>query len=175
MILFETERLYVRQFTENDLNDLYRFSSDPVVMKYIRPPLTLEATATLLDEQLSGYRLNPQSGRFAIIEKYSRQYIGNFLLRPSAVMGGTETGYAFFENKWGMGYATEITNRALSFAFDELHIERVYAITDPRNILSQKVLLKCHFTQLPNFQENGKEVCLFEIMNTSLRAEQLKK
>ena len=164
MILFETDRLYVRQFTEKDLNDLYRFSSDPVVMKYIRPPLTMEATKELLDAQLSAYQLHPYFGRFAIIEKSSQRYIGNFLLRPSETMGGTETGYAFFEYCWGKGYATEITRQALLFAFEELKIARVYAITDRLNIPSQKVLLKCEFTQLPNYFENEKEMCLFEII-----------
>jgi RimJ/RimL family protein N-acetyltransferase len=160
--LFETERLYVRQFTERDLDELYQLSSDPVVMKYVRPPLTMEATKELLDAQLSAYQLQPHFGRFAIIEKSSQQYIGNFLLRPSETMGGTETGYAFFEYCWGRGYATEIVRQALLYSFDELKIARVYAITDVMNILSQKVLLKCGFTQLPNYQENEKEMCLFE-------------
>jgi [ribosomal protein S5]-alanine N-acetyltransferase len=165
LILFETARLFVRQFTENDLDELYRFSSDPVVMKYIRPPLTMEGTQELLDDQLIAYQLHPHFGRFAIIEKSSQQYIGNFLLRPSEIMGGTETGYAFFEYCWGKGYATEITRQALVFAFDELKIERVYAITDSLNIPSQKVLLKCGFTQLPDYLENEKKVCLFEKVN----------
>ena len=164
MILFETDRLYVRQFTEKDLNDLYRFSSDPVVMKYIRPPLTMEATKELLDAQLVAYQLYPHFGRFAIIEKNSQQYVGNFLLRPSETMGGTETGYAFFEYCWGNGYATEITRRALLFAFDELKITRVYAITESLNNPSQKVLLKCGFTQLQDYLENEKQLCLFEIV-----------
>jgi [ribosomal protein S5]-alanine N-acetyltransferase len=164
-MLFETERLYTRQFTEADLDDLYLFSSDPVVMKYIRPPLTAAGTKELLDTQLNGYKLHPHFGRFAVIEKSSRQYIGNFLLRPSEAMGGTETGYAFFEHAWGKGYATELTKQALQFAFESLQIKRVYAIANLLNEPSKKVLMKCGFIQLPNFMENGKEVCLFEIIN----------
>ncbi len=164
-MLFETQRLYVRQFTEADLHSLYLFSSDPVVMKYIRPPLSLEASKELLDIQLNGYQVNPNFGRFAVIEKASEKYIGNFLLRPSEVMGGTETGYAFFEKYWGNGFATEITKKALQFAFEDLQIKRLYAITEILNEGSKNVLRKCGFTQLPNFLENGKELCLFEILN----------
>jgi [ribosomal protein S5]-alanine N-acetyltransferase len=168
LILFETARLYVRQFTEADLDALYLFSSDPVVMKYIRAPLSVAGTKELLDTQLNGYKQHGHFGRFAVIEKSSRQYIGNFLLRPSETMGGTETGYAFFEHAWGKGYATELTKKALQFAFDNLQIKRVYAITNIFNEASKKVLLKCGFQQLPNFMENDKEVCLFEIVNPTV-------
>ena len=162
-MLFETERLYVRQFTEADLDNLYLLSSDPVVMQYIRAPISLEACRDLLNELIEGYKTHPYSGRFAIIEKSRQQYAGNFLLRYSSFMGGTETGYALLQHAWGRGYATELTKAGLQFAFKYLQQEMVYAITDPLNAASQKVLLKCGFVQRHNFLENGKEVCLFEV------------
>jgi ribosomal-protein-alanine N-acetyltransferase len=162
-MLFESERLFVRPFTEADLDNLYSLSSNPVVMRYIRAPISLEACRDLLGELVNGYKAHPHFGRFAVIEKSTQQYAGNFLLRPSSFRGGTEIGYAFLEHAWGKGYATELTKAGLAFAFKHLALEMLYAITEPGNIASQKVLLKCGFVQRSNFPENGKELCLFEI------------
>jgi [ribosomal protein S5]-alanine N-acetyltransferase len=162
-MLFETDRLFVRQFTKADLDDFYRLSSDPVIMQYIRPPMTVDACNDLLDELICGYKNHPHFGRFAVVEKSSQQYVGNFLLRRSSFMGGTETGYAFLQHVWNKGYATEIIKAGLQFAFEELHLEMIYAITEKGNIASQKVLFKCGFSQRPDFIENGKDLCLFEV------------
>jgi [ribosomal protein S5]-alanine N-acetyltransferase len=162
LIIFETARLFTRQFTMADLENLYRFSSDPVVLKYIRPPIDLETTRVMLEEQLNNYKEAPYFGRLAIIEKASQQYIGNFLLRPSASRTGIEIGYGFFDPYWGKGYATELTNRALQFIFKDLHIDCVFAIAAPMNIDSHKVLIKTGFKQLPDFMEDGKLCSVFE-------------
>lgn len=161
-MVFETQRLYIRQFTKDDLQELYRFSSDPIVMQYIRPPITLEATINLLEVQLKDYQTHPFFGRLAIVEKQSGKYIGNYLIRPSNERDGLEIGYAFFRPYWGMGYATELTRKALDFVFKNLNTHRAFAITHPENIASQAVLFKCGFTQLPDFEEQGKRCCLFE-------------
>ncbi|MEO5684289.1 MAG: GNAT family N-acetyltransferase [Chitinophagaceae bacterium] len=162
-MLFETDRLFVRQFTEADLDDLYALSSDPVVMQYNGALLSRDACKTLLQELIDGYQQHPHFGRFAVVEKATQQYVGNYLLRPSSFMGGTETGYAFLQHAWGRGYATEITIAGLQFAHDKLQVDMLYAITDKGNSASQKVLLKCGFMQQADFMDNGNERCLFQI------------
>ncbi|MEP6749534.1 MAG: GNAT family N-acetyltransferase [Bacteroidota bacterium] len=162
-MLFETARLFVRQFTKADLNDFYQLSSDAAVMQYIRPPMTREACNNLLNELIEGYARCAHFGRFGVIEKSTQQYVGNFLLRPSSFMGGTEIGFSFFQHAWSKGYGSEITRAGLAFAFRILKLEMVYAVAEKGNIASQKVLLKCGFDKRSDFIENGKALCLFEI------------
>ena len=164
MIIFETNRLIVRQFEASDHNNVFAIYGDPVVMKYIRAPMKKEVALKLLDEQITSYASTPYYGRFAVTDKSGGRYVGNFVLRFTASINGTEIGYAFVPEEWGKGFATELTLGGLQYAFNTADVEKVLAITDIENELSKKVLLKCGFHQLPNIIEEGKEVCLFEIL-----------
>jgi RimJ/RimL family protein N-acetyltransferase len=48
----ETARLYLRQFTPEDLDDLYRIYSDPEIMKYLTGVRTREATEIAIHTML---------------------------------------------------------------------------------------------------------------------------
>ena len=48
----ETARLYLRQFTPDDLDDLYRIYSDPEIMKYLTGVRTREATEIAIHTML---------------------------------------------------------------------------------------------------------------------------
>ncbi len=164
MKLFETERLYVTQFTDGDLDNVYAIYGDPVVMQYIRPAISKVAAGKLLNDQLNSYGNPYYYGRFSVLEKDSNRFAGNFVLRYTESIQGNEIGYAFVPSSWGKGYATELTKGGLDFAFNEVGLDKIYAITNTQHLLSQKVLLKCGFHQLPNFTDEGKELCLFEII-----------
>ena len=44
-----TERLKIREFTNNDLTELYNLLSDEDVMEFIEPPFSWEKTANFLN------------------------------------------------------------------------------------------------------------------------------
>lgn len=161
MILFETMRLYVRHWKLDDLEKIYALYSDPAVMQYIRATLTLEETRHILTTHLAGYIETPYKGRFAVIEKATEAFIGTFLLKDSDTVAGLEIGYAFLQECWGKGYATELVQEGVKFAFDKHSIKELYAITELHNEASRNVLMKCGFKQMDNILEYGKEVNLF--------------
>ena len=161
MILFETMRLYVRHWTLEDLQNNYALYSDPAVMRFIRAALTLEETQHILTTHLRGYTESPHKGRFAVIEKGTESFIGTFLLKDSDSITGLEIGYAFLQQCWGKGYATELVEEGVKFAFKTHPIDELYAITELHNEASRRVLGKCGFKQMDNIVENGKEVNLF--------------
>jgi [ribosomal protein S5]-alanine N-acetyltransferase len=164
MVLFETQRLYVRHFTKNDLDGFYRLNSDEEVMRYIRKPKTLDECRRFLSETIRGYKLRPHNGRFAIFEKSSNQYVGSFsLLNWKEQPRHVHIGYAFLKEHWGKGFATEITKSGIGFAFSKLQLTVLYAMTETGNEASKKVLLKCGFTQSEDITEDGVVLNLFEI------------
>jgi [ribosomal protein S5]-alanine N-acetyltransferase len=135
-------------------------------MKYIRTPKTRQQASQFLWENIEYYKEFPAYGRWALIEKSNYQFIGSFMLRPSTVVANKiELGYAMFKNYWGKGYATESVKGGLDFAFRQLQLPDVIAITQTENISSQKVLLKCGFSQLENINDNGRVVNFFSIQN----------
>ena len=53
-----------------------------------------------------------------------------------------ELGYRFKKKHWGKGFATESSTAILDFGFKNLNVEKIFAITDPKNENSKKVLNK---------------------------------
>lgn len=53
-------------------------------------------------------------------------------------------GYRLDKYYWGNGYATELAQNAIDYAFTDLDFNEVFALVRPRNIASIKVLEKCN-------------------------------
>ena len=162
-MIFETERLYVRHYTKADADNFYRLNGDPVVMQYIREPKSRAACDLFLLQTIEYYQQKPQMGRWAMLTKKDDLFVGSFAVIPVENSPNIQLGYALLPEQWGKGYATESTIGGIQYAFEKMGLDKIYAITQIPNIASQKVLLKCGFTQLPNIIENGKELCYFEL------------
>lgn len=160
-MIFETDRLYVRHWLAEDLEGLYELYSDPAIMQFIRPALTFEETKRIFDEQLLEYNNTSKSGRYMIIEKTTKFFVGIFMLRKPSDLEGIEIGYSFRKQDWGKGYATEIVKKGMEYIFESTEFETIYAFTDLRNINSKRVLTKCGFNYEKDISEDGKKVNLF--------------
>jgi ribosomal-protein-alanine N-acetyltransferase len=168
MIIFESERLYARQFETGDIEDIFLLNSDQEVMQYIRSPQNREESKQFLEENISYYINSPQYGRWSIHDRASHAFIGSFMLRPShLVTDSIEMGYALLKSYWGFGYGTEIVRSGLIYSFVHLKLPVIVAITHPENSASKKVLLKCDFEFMGNILESGRKVNLFQIKNPS--------
>ncbi len=162
-MLFETNRLYVRHLKDEDLQALHELYADPAIMEFIRPPLTIEETKKIFDEQLLQYTREPGIGRYLVVEKTTDIFVGLFLLRINDNKEGVEIGYSFRKKDWGKGYATEIVTTGLNYVFTNTEFNCVYALTHFKNLNSKKVLEKCGFTYQYDVYEEGQESNLFLI------------
>jgi [ribosomal protein S5]-alanine N-acetyltransferase len=165
MILFESERLIVRQLEEGDLENFYRLNSDAEVMRYIRKPRTWEECVALIKETIEAHKQTPWLGRHVIIEKSTGHYIGTYSLMQLENTEDYHLGYAFFKEYQGRGFATEITKASIPFVLRSIPKNYIKAITIPENIPSQNVLLKAGFTETGRMIHNGDEVVVFEFKN----------
>lgn len=164
MIIFETERLVVRQYNEDDKDNFFLINGDEEIMRYIRTPKTKEECDQFLEEILAGNTGVPEYGRWAAEEKSTGKFAGSFVIVPIPEQPEKiQLGYALLKDHWGKGYATELTRAGLQFAFDKLGLEIIYGVTELPNIASQKVLLKSGFKDAGRFVENEKELLLFSI------------
>jgi RimJ/RimL family protein N-acetyltransferase len=71
----ETARLYLRQFTPDDLDDLYRIYSDAETMKYLTGVRTREATESAIHAMLQRWEQN-NFGMWAVVHKIDCKMIG---------------------------------------------------------------------------------------------------
>jgi ribosomal-protein-alanine N-acetyltransferase len=162
-MIFETDRLYVRQWQDTDLQNLHRLYSDRAIMEYIRPVLTIEETKQIFDKQITEYSASQYVGRYLILEKNSDSFVGIFLLRKPENRDGIEIGYAFRLQDWGKGFATEIVKEGVQYIFTATEFSSIYAFTGMQNVNSKNVLIKSGFTFLENIIEDSEELNVFSL------------
>lgn len=143
----ETERLILRRYKEEDLQDLFEYLSDQEVVKY-EPykPLTLnEAKENLV------WRIGTDE-MIAVELKSSHKMIGNVYLGKRE-FEALEFGYVFNREYWGQGYAAESCEALIQQAFSK-GIHRIYAECDPCNTSSWKLLERLGFQREAHLRKN---------------------
>ena len=146
MLLFETERLLVRRFTADDAESFFRFNSHPEVMRYIRPVKNREECDAFLQENLNLYQDGSVLGRYMVTEKTTGDFIGSFSLLYMSGSDDIHIGYGLMPENWNRGYAVELLKSGVNYFFANTERKILFAITEPANTASQKVLEKAGFT-----------------------------
>lgn len=146
-IIAETERLILRRYRQDDLQDLYEYLSDAEVVAY-EPykPLTFKET-----EENLAWRMETDE-MIAVELKSTRQMIGNVYLGKRD-FEALEIGYVFSRKAWGHGYAAESCAALIEQAFSK-GIHRIYAECDPKNERSWKLLERLGFQREGHFRKN---------------------
>lgn len=142
MVNRETDRLLLRMFKPEDLDDLARIFAKPNVMKYLGldcQPLPREETEIALTSIIKNWKLN-NFGRWAVISKESGDLIGCAGFR--SYEGVAELFYLLDEPYWKKGLATEAAEACLRFGFNERHFDKIVAFIRPQNSASLRVLEK---------------------------------
>lgn len=154
-MIFETDNLLVRQFTEDDAESFYLLNSNEQVMRYIRPVKSREACDLFLAENIRHYKEQPGTGRWAVADKKSGDIIGMFsLLSIEDEAGKLHIGYALLPAHWNKGYATVLLKAGSDWFFRNPSNEILYAITLKENVASEKVLQKCGFSLAAAYKDN---------------------
>jgi RimJ/RimL family protein N-acetyltransferase len=145
-IFLETERLVLRRFTMNDVDNVVALDSDPEVMRYLtgEPTPREEIEHDFLPAWLSYYERFEGFGFWAAHEKASGDFIGWFHFRPPPGhdADNVELGYRLKRSAWGHGYATEGSRALIAHGFTDLGIRRVFAHTMVINQASRRVMEK---------------------------------
>jgi len=173
MVIFETERLIIRQYTLADEENFFKLNGDPELMRYIREARDRKECSVFLRRNIVYYQQRPLMGRWAMEEKATGTFVGSFAIIPVESADATrnheiQLGYALLKDYWGKGFATESTLAGRQYAFDVIKLPQIVAITEVANTASQKVLLRCGFQQQPNFQEANKTLCYFSSRNPNV-------
>ena len=140
----ESERLILRDFTEQDTDDLYRYAVDPDV-----GPRAGWKPHESREESLSIVRMFIEEDNvYAIERKSDRRVIGSLGLHHDKWRNLTDVrmiGYVLAQDCWGNGYMTEAVKRLLQFGFEELHLRLMSISHYTFNKQSRRVIEKCGF------------------------------
>lgn len=122
-MLIETERMIVRDFNADDVNDLHEILGDEETMRNCEPAYNFEKTQRFLEEFCIA-----KKGAVAAVLKESKKMIGYILFKPweESVY---EIGWFFNKKYWHQGYAYEACSELIEYGFCELVIHKVVAET----------------------------------------------
>jgi RimJ/RimL family protein N-acetyltransferase len=135
-----TDRLILRPFRDEDLPAWAELNADPVVMKYLGPPLNHEQTDQLA-EAINNQYLAEGIGFLAIERRSDGQFLGaGGLSREPWHPDDLEIGWRLAREHWGHGYASEMALSWLEYAFTDLDLPRVLSTTDAPNLSSIAVM-----------------------------------
>ena len=142
----ETARLLLRMFNQDDLEDLSRIYADADVMRYLSGhPLTRDETAGWLKYFLAGWQ-QYGFGWWGVVLKESGELIGHCGLQFIHVTPEVEVTYGLARAYWSKGLASEAGRACLRYGFEQLKLDRIYALADPGNTGSHRVMERIGMT-----------------------------
>ena len=166
-LYFETNRLVVRQYILNDIQELFKIMCDVRVHTYTKDKdnpwdkgRTEEYIQFMIDKDFK--TLDCFHG--AVIEKFSNQLIGLCGLNPYK-KEEPEIEIKIGVPYWNKGYATELGRQIIKESFAATDIKGIYGMALPENIASRRVLEKIGMQYLGNQIFRNHEGSFYYIAN----------
>jgi RimJ/RimL family protein N-acetyltransferase len=160
-IILETPRLALRQFTEDDVDNLFDLNSDPEVMRYLtggRPTPREVIRDQIIPFHLAVYGRLDRLGTWAAESAATGEFLGWFHFRPGPDITNIDLGYRLSRSAWNQGYATEGSLALISTGFTDLGVKRVFGHTMTVNTASRRVMEKCGLTLVRTTPYEGADV-----------------
>ena len=149
-IYLETNRLILRPWKYDDLEDFFKYASVPGVgeMAGFAHHKDIEESKTILDMFIK------EKKTFAIVFKENNKVIGSLgieLYRREEALSeffnykGREIGYALSKDYWGRGLMPEAVNAVIVYLFTKLDYDFLLCGHFDKNYQSKRVQEKCGF------------------------------
>jgi [ribosomal protein S5]-alanine N-acetyltransferase len=180
-VLVEGERLFLREYRDDDFEAVHAFGSDPEVVEYLPWGPNTESDTRKFLARAHCYRASDPRWIFELAvvrrdegEGGGGELIGGIGLHKdgsNAVMA-----YSGSRSAWGQGYATEAAGLMLDLGFRELDLHRIWAVCDPENTPSASVLRRLGMRQEGHLREavlirgEWRDSLIFAILESEWRA-----
>lgn len=144
MKTLETNRLILRQWELEDLEDFYEYARNPEVGPNAgwKPHENKDFTLTILKSFIEKKEV------WAIVDKESGKVIGSLGHHDDSKRRGMDSkmiGYVLSKDYWGQGLMVEAVKRVLQYLFTETEVKVVSCYHYPFNLRSKRVIEKSGF------------------------------
>jgi ribosomal-protein-alanine N-acetyltransferase len=163
----ETERLYLRRPTLDDLPGLIRIWGDPEVTRYLpsRRPIPLERTRVGLESFIRHWEMHG-FGPWSLFHKPDAAWIGYAGLRYLPESLDVELLYALDRAWWGEGLTSEAARRAVQYGFERLALEKIVALAFPENLASIGVMKNAGMVYERDTHLFGHDLVCYSILDS---------
>ena len=136
-----TERLILRTFHSDDLDELSQLMANPGFMRFSTGLYSREQTETFLDKVI-GWDQTGIPSLFAVTLPDAGTLFGYCGFYHPEGFAETEIGYRLHPDFWNKGYATEAARAVRDCGFSEWKLEKLISLIHPDNIPSRRVAEK---------------------------------
>jgi len=139
----KTERLMLRKYSIGDKSDFIDLFTDRRVMKRVDEGPLPKTNAEGLWKKVLADNFKLKHHTWAVFGIEDGRNIGHALINKR--LGNKEEwelGYILKEQEWRKGFATEIAKALITFSFENLNLNEVYATVDDDHFMSINVLKK---------------------------------
>jgi len=147
--MIETDRLILRPWCEGDCQPFWAMACDPRVMAYL-PSLTRADSDAVVDRMIAIERAHGHVF-WALERKVAGDFIGFCgILPPRPPVYEYEIGWRLAHHAWTQGYAREAAEASLRWAWENLSVPVVMAITNPANTRSWGLMERLGMIRYPD-------------------------
>lgn len=148
--IFKSKRLGFRPWTTDDLEPMAKLNADPEVMKYFPKNPDTEETREFIERMHKQYT-DTGFCYFATEILESGKFIGFIGLCSISFEAKftpcVDIGWRLRQDEWGKGYATEGAKACLDFGFNNISLDKIYAVCPIINLPSENVMKKIGMTK----------------------------
>ena len=139
--IISTQRTWLTEVAENDVDTFLPLFSDPVAMEYFPEVMDQKKVAEWID-MVRGFYAEQGYCFYKMIRKRDDAvlgYCGPILQKDVDGVDEIEIGYALIPRYWKQGYATEAARASINYAFDALNAPRIISLIRRENNPSVRV------------------------------------
>jgi RimJ/RimL family protein N-acetyltransferase len=156
MVRIETNRLILREYQDDDFEQVHAYCKNPEVTRFMTwgPNDEKQTRDFLTTAQWHAVHEVPRKVfEMAVVLKETGQVVGGIGMRlKTERKRDADIGYCYSPDVWGKGIGTEAAQAMLKFGFETLKLHRIWATCDPDNKGSFGIMQKLGMKQEAHFR-----------------------
>lgn len=152
-----TKRCFIREYGEEDLDDLFSLYSMPSMTDYMEPLFEYDSEREYEKNYIEYIYKLYGFGMWLIFDRFTGKLIGRagIEIRETCDRDGqAELGFAIASNRWREGLGYEVCSKIIEIAKTEFELNSLIARCDPKNNASIRLLKKLGFSG-DGYEEDG--------------------
>ncbi len=156
--ILETDRCLIRETTPEDVDEFYHIYSDPAITRYMEGLYPdVEEEKAYVREYIEKVYTFFGFGVWTVVERQSGQIIGRAGISYREGFDDPELGFIIGVPWQHRGYAREVCEAILAYAWRVLEFAQVQALVEPGNVRSLELCGKLGFGQREELRLGDKE------------------
>ena len=158
-MVIETERLCLREMTENDFEALYKVLADSDIMQHYPYAFDEIRVRGWIDRNIERYRIFG-FGLWAVCLKETGEMIGDCGLTMQLINGQIkpEIGYHIRKDQQRKGYAAEAAAAVRDWTFNNTPFQIIYSYMKYTNIPSARTAISYGCRQVDEYEDEINEI-----------------